>query len=279
MSSSTALSGSSTLAVIPITWPCAHCGTAPAHPHRVATPLHGCPAGDEPRRAEVRTVVEVQGVQRRALGTRLVLALGAVGLVVAAVLARHHLPSVSAVQDGVLQLRGLGPGLPVAFVLVHAVVTVTPVPRTAFTLAAGVLFGPVEGVVLTVLGATASAVLALLAVRAVGRDAVAARLQHPALRSVDTRLAHRGWLTVASMRLVPVVPFWVVNYACGVSSVRVLPFALATAVAVVPGTVSLVLLGRATSGHTSPWVLGVGVACGLIGLVGLVLDLRTPVNP
>lgn len=72
-------------------------------------------------------------------------------------------------------------------------------------------------------------VLALAAAGLVGRDALAARLQHPVLRSVDARLAHRGWLTVASMRLVPVVPFWVVNYACGMSSVRMLLFAQATA--------------------------------------------------
>lgn len=213
------------------------------------------------------------------MAVRLVSGLTVVGLLVVAVLMRNHLPTASDVAGWAPRLRALGPALPVAFVLVHAVVTVTPVPRTAFTLAAGVLFGPLVGVALTVVGATASAVLALLLVRAVGRDVVATRLRHPAFRSVDARLAGRGWLTVASMRLVPVVPFWAVNYACGVSSVRVVPFALATAVAVVPGTVTLVLLGSAAGGDFSPWVLGVGTVCGLVGLGGLLLVRRTPVKP
>lgn len=179
-----------------------------------------------PDTVPVRTVHSVQRVGRRAVGTPVVLAVGVVALLLVAVLARDHLPAVSAVQGAVqarvLQLRALGPGLPVAFVLAHAVVTVTPVPRTTFTLAAGVLFGPVVGVALTVLGATASAVLALLLVRAVGRDAVAA---------------------------------------------------------IVPGTISLVLLGSAVGGRSSPWVLGVGAACGVVGVLGLVLDARTPVKP
>lgn len=213
------------------------------------------------------------------MGLRLAGGLTLVGLLVVAVLMRHHLPSASDIAGWVTLLRALGPALPVAFVLVHAVVTVTPVPRTAFTLAAGVLFGPLVGVALTVVGATVSAVLAVALVRAVGRDKVATRLRHHGFRLVDARLAGRGWLTVASMRLIPVVPFWAVNYACGVSSIRVVPFALATAVAVVPGTVTLVVLGSAAGGDFSPWVLGVGTVCGLIGLGGLLLGLRPPVKP
>jgi uncharacterized membrane protein YdjX (TVP38/TMEM64 family) len=217
-------------------------------------------------------------------GRRAVVLGVAVVLVVAAtVLLREHLPSVTAaqvaLQGRVLGLQGLGPALPLAFVVAHALVTVTPVPRTAFTLAAGVLFGPSTGVVLAVVGATTSAVLALLLVRTVGREAVASRLQHPSFRSADARLARRGWLAVASLRLVPVVPFWLVNYACGVSAVRVVPFTLATAVGVVPGTVSLVVLGGAVAGHGSPWLLTLGLAFGVLGLVGLVLDVRTPVKP
>src|SRR5262249_10083 len=69
-----------------------------------------------------------------------------------------------------VQLRdwaeSVGPWFPLTFLLAHIVVTVVPVPRTAFTLAAGLLFGPVLGVVIAVLASTASALLALLLVRA-----------------------------------------------------------------------------------------------------------------
>lgn len=188
------------------------------------------------------------------------------------------LPDAAAIQQWSLQAHRLGVGLPVLFLLAHAVVTVPPVPRTAFTLAAGVLFGPVVGVALALGGATASAVLALLLVRAVGRDTVAARLRHPSLRAVDDRLRRRGWLTVASLRLIPVVPFWLVNYSCGVSSVRVVPFAVATALGALPGTVAVVLLGDAVTGRSSPLLLVVSGVCAAVGAVGLLLDARNDVK-
>ena len=61
-----------------------------------------------------------------------------------------------------------GPWFPLAFLVAHIVVTVVPVPRTAFTLAAGLLFGPLPGAVIAVVASTASAVIALLLVRAAG---------------------------------------------------------------------------------------------------------------
>src|SRR6202051_4217423 len=62
----------------------------------------------------------------------------------------------------------VGPWFPLAFLAAHIVVTVFPFPRTVFTLAAGLLFGPLLGVALGVAASTASAVIALLLVRAAG---------------------------------------------------------------------------------------------------------------
>ncbi|WP_346773843.1 TVP38/TMEM64 family protein [Rhodococcus sp. X156] len=207
-------------------------------------------------------------------GALLRLALLAVLLLVAVVVALTiSLPTTDQARQWA---HDLGPSFPLLFVVVHALVTVTPVPRTVFTLAAGVLFGPFSGVVVAVLATTVSAALALVLVRHLGREAVAERLRHGRLHAVDQRLEQRGWLAVASLRLIPVVPFSVLNYCCGVSSVRMRPFLLATLVGVVPGTVAAVLLGDAMTGRTSPALLGISLACGAIGVLGLLLDRRTP---
>jgi len=175
--------------------------------------------------------------------------------------------------------QGLGPSLPAVFLICHALITVAPIPRTVFTLAAGLLFGPLTGISVALVASTISAVLALLLVRKLGRDAVAGRLRHGALQAVDTRLAQRGWLAVASLRLIPVVPFSVLNYCCGVSAVRLRPYVLATIVGIAPGTVAVVLLGDAITGRTSPVLLAVSAAGACLGLVGLVVDARTGVKP
>ncbi|MCX5046633.1 TVP38/TMEM64 family protein [Aldersonia sp. NBC_00410] len=189
--------------------------------------------------------------------------------IVIALLVPH--PNADGVEHWV---RSFGPWVPLVFLLLHAVVTVAPFPRTVFTLCAGLLFGPVVGVGLAVSATTASAVLALILVRALGRDAVSARLTHPVARAVDVRLARRGWLAVGSLRLMAPVPFSVINYCCAVSSVRILPYTLATLIGVIPGTISVVVLGAALTGDAHPAMFAVSAACLVLGAAGLLIDAR-----
>jgi uncharacterized membrane protein YdjX (TVP38/TMEM64 family) len=176
-----------------------------------------------------------------------------------------------------MQLRdwaeSLGPWFPLAFLLAHIVFTVVPVPRTAFTLAAGLLFGPVLGVVIAVAASTGSAVVAVLMVRAVGWQ-LNRLVRHGAVDKVDERLRNRGWRAILSLRLIPVVPFAALNYAAGASAVRVMPYTLATLAGLLPGTVAVVVLGDALAGHVSPMLYLVSVCTGALGLTGLLLEIR-----
>ncbi|MEV0432143.1 TVP38/TMEM64 family protein [Nocardia sp. NPDC050413] len=172
---------------------------------------------------------------------------------------------------------GVGPLLPLLFFLFYSLVAVAPVPRTVLTVTGGVLFGPLLGSVIA-LGATGvSAGLALLGVRAIGRARVAEHLTHPAVRAVDLRLAQRGWLAVAALRLIAFAPFSVVNYCCGLSSVRFTPYLLATVVGSAPGTIATVVLADALTGGTHPAAIAVSVVCLAFGLLGLIVDARMPV--
>ena len=176
-----------------------------------------------------------------------------------------------------VQLRdwatSVGPWFPLAFLAAHLVVTVFPFPRTAFTLAAGLLFGPALGVGLAVLASTASALIALWLVRAVGWQ-LDRLVSHPAIETVDARLRRRGWPVVLSLRLIPAVPFSVINYAAGASAVRTVPYTLATFVGLIPGTLAVVVLGDALTGHISPLLFVVSLCTGSIGIVGLALEFR-----
>jgi uncharacterized membrane protein YdjX (TVP38/TMEM64 family) len=180
---------------------------------------------------------------------------------------------------GPLQMRGwaesVGPAAPVLFLLGHTVVTMAPIPRTVFTLAAGLLFGPVLGVGLSLAATTMSAVLAFGAVRWLGRGLVAPHLDRRMLRAVDARLRRRGWLAVASLRLIPAVPFSVLNYCSAVSSIRFWHF-LAGTVGIVPGSVAVVVFGDALAGTTSPALLAVSLGCAAVGVAGLIAEACIP---
>ncbi|WP_346764528.1 TVP38/TMEM64 family protein [Rhodococcus sp. HNM0569] len=201
----------------------------------------------------------------------------AAALVAIALLAPH--PSVSAVREW---SESAGAALPLAFFVLHALVTVAPVPRTVFTLCAGLLFGPFTGITLAVAASTVSALVAFGGVRWIGRDLVWQHISHPAIRRVDERVAASGWLAVGSLRLIAFAPFSVVNYVCGVSSIRALPYTLATIVGILPGTVAVVVLGDALTGGTDPRLVVVSAACVALGIAGLLLDARrgrTTTNP
>jgi uncharacterized membrane protein YdjX (TVP38/TMEM64 family) len=167
----------------------------------------------------------------------------------------------------------VGPWFPLAFLTAHIVVTVFPFPRSAFTLASGLLFGPVIGVPLAVLASTISAVIALLLVRAAGWQ-LSRLVRHPRVDSLDARLRERGWPTIVSMRLIPAVPFSVMNYAAGVSAVRVLPYTLASFVGLIPGTSAVVILGDALTGNVSPLLFVVSLCTASLGLAGLIYEIR-----
>lgn len=176
-----------------------------------------------------------------------------------------------------VQLRdwatSVGPWFPLAFTAAHVVVTVFPFPRTAFTLAAGLLLGPVLGIPLAVAAATMSAVIALGLVRATGLQ-LNRLVSHPRLQSLDARMRQRGWPTVLAMRLIPAVPFSVLNYAAGASSVRLVPYLLATLGGLLPGTCAVVILGDALTGTVSPLLVLVSACTAGVGVAGLLYEVR-----
>lgn len=190
------------------------------------------------------------------------------GLVAVALLV--PLPTAVQLRDWAISV---GPWFPLAFLGTHIVVTVLPFPRTAFTLAAGLLFGPVQGVALAVVASTASAVIAVMLVRLAGWQ-LSRLVRHRKVETLDARLRNRGWPAVMSLRLIPAVPFSVLNYAAGASAVRVLPFTLATLVGVFPGTAAIVILGDALTGHLSPLLFLVSLCTGIVGVALLAYEIR-----
>ncbi|WP_407663226.1 TVP38/TMEM64 family protein [Mycolicibacterium confluentis] len=169
--------------------------------------------------------------------------------------------------------QSLGPWFPLAFLALHSVVTVLPFPRTAFTLAAGLLFGAGLGIALAVVASAISALIALIAVRAFGWQ-ISSLVSHPSIDSIDAHLRRRGWLAVMSLRLIPAVPFSVINYAAGASAVRVLPYLGATIVGLAPGTAAVVILGDALTGRINPTLVLVSVCTACVGVAGLIVEIR-----
>lgn len=141
-------------------------------------------------------------------------------------------------------IDGLGAAGPLAFVAVYALATVAFVPGSILTLTAGAIFGLGRGTLYTMIAATCGASLAFLASRYAVRALVAQSLAtHPKFAAVDRAVAREGRRIVFLLRLSPLFPFNLLNYALGVTSVRFLDYVVACA-GMLPGTLLYVYYGK-----------------------------------
>ena len=144
---------------------------------------------------------------------------------------------------GLLQsARGAGAAGHVVFILLYAACTLTPLPRSVLSTAAGAMFGFWWGLPLVYLGSLLGASVGFWLARRLGRDVVR-RLSGPRTAALNERLARRGLVTVLGARVAPVVPFTAVNYAAGLSDINRRTYLLGTAVGIVPGTITYVAMG------------------------------------
>jgi uncharacterized membrane protein YdjX (TVP38/TMEM64 family) len=123
-----------------------------------------------------------------------------------------------------------------------AVWTVGPLflPGLPLTLAGGVLFGPIWGIIYTAIGSTFGAGLVFLVARYLARDWVAGKLASTRLVVLDEKVARQGWKIVAISRLVPVFSYSLLNYAFGLTRISFWPYLGATFVFMLPSTIAYV---------------------------------------
>lgn len=134
---------------------------------------------------------------------------------------------------------------PIVFILGYALAAVAFLPGSLLTLAAGALFGLAFGTLYAFLGATLGASLAFLVARYLARGAIEKRIAGNAkFAAIDRAVGQEGFKIVALLRLSPVFPFNLLNYALGLTRVPFLPY-LAASFAMLPGTLLYVYYGKA----------------------------------
>lgn len=169
-------------------------------------------------------------------------------------------------------VEAAGPAGPLLFMALYAIATVLFLPGTVLTLVGGALFGPLWGTLWNLTGATMGAALAFLIARHLGADWVV-RHAGPRLQRINDGVASEGWRFVALVRLVPLFPFNLLNYALGFSRISFGSYVVASWVFMLPGAFAYTWLG-----HTGRTALAGGdglirnasIAIALLAAVALV---------
>jgi uncharacterized membrane protein YdjX (TVP38/TMEM64 family) len=133
---------------------------------------------------------------------------------------------------------------PVIFILIYVLATALYLPGSILTLAGGALFGPVYGVIYNLTGATIGAALSFMIARYIASDFVTER-SGGRLKQLINGVETEGWRFVAFVRLVPLFPFNLLNYALGLTRIRFIEYLVATAIFMLPGAIAYTYLGYA----------------------------------
>jgi len=165
------------------------------------------------------------------------------------------------------------PAAPLIFLALHVVASLTFVPRSLLGFAAGIVFGVWWGLLWAALGSVIGAIAGFLVARYV-HAGLFERARWTRFTALLESAERGGWRTVTLIRLVPVIPHSLSNYALGLTRLRLGDYALGSFLGQLPLTVAAVYLGaageRAMRG-AADWVVPT-----IVGLAALVLTVLIP---
>ena len=159
------------------------------------------------------------------------------------------------------------------FIVAYIVATVLLAPGFILTVSAGALFGVVHGTIIVSVASTLGATAAFLIGRTIARDWVAQRIQGIKLfKALDRALAKKGFWVVLLTRLSPLFPYNLLNYAYGLTGVKVREYVLGSWIGMAAPTLlyvyvgslvrnfSAISRGKVSLGAGKMWLIAVGLA-------------------
>jgi uncharacterized membrane protein YdjX (TVP38/TMEM64 family) len=142
-------------------------------------------------------------------------------------------------------VESLGVWGSLVFIAGYTIATIAFIPGSLLTLAAGAIFGLVRGTILVFFGASFGAAGAFLVARYVARGWVEAKIESkPRFQTIDRAVAEQGRKIVFLLRLSPIFPFNLLNYALGLTKVRFGDYLIAC-LGMIPGSFLYVYYGKA----------------------------------
>ncbi|OHB75162.1 MAG: hypothetical protein A2Z25_17690 [Planctomycetes bacterium RBG_16_55_9] len=145
---------------------------------------------------------------------------------------------------GLEWIQGLGVWGPVVAVAFYIVASVLFLPGSILTLGAGFLFKVVGGTITVSIGSTLGACAAFWVGRTVARNWIAGKIAgNEKFAAIDEAVARQGFKIVLLMRLSPVFPYNMLNYAFGLTKIAFRKYALASWIGMVPSTIMYVYFG------------------------------------
>jgi uncharacterized membrane protein YdjX (TVP38/TMEM64 family) len=163
-------------------------------------------------------------------------------------------------------LERLGIWAPIIYILLYTIGTILILPSTPLNLSGGAIFGIWWGTLWTTVAALIAAVVAFYYSRTIGRDWIAAKFKG-AIAVIDAEMQQGGLFYLFAIRLLPIIPYGIVNFAAGLTSISFRDYFLGTIVGTLPGILPFVMMGSGLKAMTQGDIFPLMCALALTGML------------
>ena len=165
-----------------------------------------------------------------------------------------------------LWLQKMGIWAPILYILIYSIATICILPSTPLNLTGGAIFGSVWGTVWTSIAAILAAMLSFGFSRTIGRNLVKKRLAGK-WQSLDREMHQGGFFYMFAIRLLPLIPYGLVNFVAGLTSIKFRDYFFGTLLGTVPGILPFVMMGAGLTALKQGDVFPLLIALALTGIL------------
>ncbi|MFP4298117.1 MAG: TVP38/TMEM64 family protein [Spirulinaceae cyanobacterium] len=163
-------------------------------------------------------------------------------------------------------LERAGIWAPIIYILLYTIGTLLILPSTPLNLSGGAIFGLWWGTLWTTVAAIIAAMVAFGFTRTIGREWVAQKLAGR-WEAIDAEVQQGGLFYMFAIRLLPLIPYGIVNFAAGLTGIRFRDYTIGTLLGTVPGVLPFVMMGSGLQALSQGDVLPILGALTLTGML------------
>ncbi|NJL53388.1 MAG: TVP38/TMEM64 family protein [Hydrococcus sp. SU_1_0] len=163
-------------------------------------------------------------------------------------------------------LENMGGFAPVIYILLYTVGTLLILPSTPLNLTGGAFFGVWWGTLWTTIAALVAAIAAFAFTRTIGRELVGQKLAGR-WHAVDAEIRQGGLFYLFAIRLLPIIPYGIVNFVAGLTSIKFKDYLIGTLLGTLPGVLPFVMMGAGITELSRGNVLPLMTAFALTGIL------------
>ncbi|NJR47567.1 MAG: TVP38/TMEM64 family protein [Hyellaceae cyanobacterium CSU_1_1] len=163
-------------------------------------------------------------------------------------------------------LETMGVFAPVIYIVLYTVGTLLILPSTPLNLTGGAIFGIWWGTLWTTLAALVAAIATFAFTRTIGRELVTQKLAGH-WRAVDAEIRQGGLFYLFAIRLLPIIPYGIVNFVAGLTSIKFKDYLIGTLLGTLPGVLPFVMMGAGITKLSQGNILPLMAAFALTGIL------------